>query len=81
MGAHRGRCFRAWRGTLRRKTRQGVVWEFPIRRKVPLALRSFLIGDDRQVRAGADSMQLAIMRYAEHRQKVSAPIRKAARGR
>jgi hypothetical protein len=64
MAAHTGRCFRAWRRTTARKYRQGVSWTFPIRQKVPLALRPFFSGPGRH--AGAMEMKNAIIRYAQH---------------
>ncbi len=80
MGAHRGRCFRAWRRTKARKQAQGIAWTFPIRQKVPLALRPFLTGDGRQKSAVAGAMTLAITRYAQHQAMIGAPRRGGARG-
>lgn len=77
---HTGRCFRAWRRTKARKARQGESWTFPIRRKVPLALRPFLTGDGRQKSAGTNAMTLAITRYAQHQAMVGTPRRGGARG-
>lgn len=68
MSAHTGRCFRAWKRTTARKFRQGVPWHFPIRQKVPLILRPFLLGPGRH--AGAGEMKNAIMRYAQHKAMV-----------
>ena len=78
MGAHRGRCFRAWRRTKARKQAQGTAWTFPIRQKVPLALRPFLTGPGKK--AGANAMTLAITRYAQHQAMIGAPRRGGARG-
>ena len=79
MSAHTGRCFRAWRQTKGRKARQGKPWDFPIRQRVPLALRPFLTGNVGQRNAGADAMKLAIMRYAQHQTMIGKHA--AARGR
>lgn len=82
MSAHTGRCFRAWRRTKARKTRQGQSWDRPIRQKVPLALRPFLasaVGSN-QKHAGGDAMASAILRYAEHQTMIGAPRRGGARG-
>lgn len=82
MSAHKGRCFRAWRGTVRRKRAQGLDWQYPIRQKVPLALRPFLAAESsRQLRAGANAMSLAITRYTEHQIRVGGAQKRAARGR
>jgi hypothetical protein len=72
MSAHTGRCFRAWRRTTLRKLKQGTRWEYPIRQKVPLALRPFMahIEGGRQVRANANVMKLAITKYAQHQAMV-----------
>ncbi len=78
MSAHSGRCFRQWRRTKQRKIRQGKSWVFPTREKVPMALRPFLVGNANQMRAGADAMRLAVIRYGEHQIAVG---RHAARGR
>jgi hypothetical protein len=83
MSGHSGRCFRAWRRTKARKTRQGQPWERPIRQKVPLALRPFLtmaLGGSNQRHAGADAMASAISRYAQHQTMIGAPRRGGARG-
>jgi hypothetical protein len=79
MAAHTGRCFRAWRGTVKRKATQGIVWTFPIRQKVPLALRAFAnltAGNQRHI--NRQGMQMAILNYATHQAKVG---RASARGR
>ena len=83
MGAHTGRCFRAWRRLKARRVRQGAPPPvFPIRQKVPLALRPFLTGDARQMRAGPNAMALAINRYAQHQTMVGKVNRVgSARGR
>lgn len=82
MGAHSGRCFRQWRRTKARKARQGKPWEFPIRQKVPLALRPFLNATSgSQVRAGQMQMQQAILRYAQHQSMVGGIQKHSARGR
>ena len=82
MRAHTGRCFRAWRRTKARKTRQGLPWDRPIRQKVPLALRPFLVGaaGSIQKHAGAEAMASAISRYAQHQMLIGAPRRGGARG-
>lgn len=64
MGAHTGRCFRATRRTRQRKIRQGEQWDYPIRRKAPLALRPFLTLTARGQRYAAPQLiQQAIGRY------------------
>lgn len=65
---HSGRCFRSFRRTKARKERQGAEpYEFPIRYKVPLAIRPFLANAAKnQCRAQHEQMGLAIARYAEH---------------
>lgn len=80
MSGHSGRCFRQWRRTKARKLAQGHNWDYPIRQKVPQALRPFLVGDQRQMRAGAEAMAVAVMRYAQH-QTTNRVQRGAARGR
>ena len=67
MSAHSGRCFRSWRRTAARKLKQGQPWDFPVRQKVPLALRPFLTAESgRQRHAGAAAMNLAVARHAQH---------------
>lgn len=67
MSAHTGRCFRAWRRLVARRAKHGIRLTIPVRQKVPLALRPFLNAvDNRQVRAGFDQMQLALVKYAQH---------------
>ena len=82
MSGHSGRCFRAWRKTRARKTRQGLPWDRPIRQKVPLALRPFLVGaaGSIQKHAGAEAMASAIFRYSQHQTMIGAPRRGVARG-
>lgn len=80
MGAHTGRCFRAWRRTKARKQAQGIEWTFPIRQKVPLALRPFLTGEGRQKSAGTNAMNLAITRYAEHQTMIGKQVEAMRRG-
>lgn len=80
MSGHSGRCFRAWRRTKARKTRQGQPWERPIRQKVPLALRPFLNAERSQKHAGPEAMASAILRYAQHQTMIGAPRRGGARG-
>ena len=82
MGAHSGRCFRAWRRTKVRKARQGLPWDYPIRQKVPQALRAFLAtGDARQQRVGAQGMANAIARYAQHQTLIGKVHKASPRGR
>ena len=71
---HSGRCFRAWRRLKARKPET----RFPIRQKVPHALRPFLTGPGKK--AGANAMTLAITRYAQHQAMIGAPRRGGARG-
>lgn len=79
--SHKGRCFRQMRRTKARYRRRGEEYNpFPIRQKVPLALRPFLIGDGRQKSAVKDAMNIAITRYAQHQAMVGAPRRGGARG-
>lgn len=80
--AHSGRCFRSYRRTKARKAEQGKVYEYPIRWKVPQAIKAFLTGDARQVRARHDQMGLAISRYAQHQALTGKgpPIRAAGHG-
>jgi hypothetical protein len=83
MSAHTGRCFRAWRRTKARKTRQGQPWDRPIRQKVPLALRPFLtaaLGSSNQKHAGAGAMASAIYRFAQHQTLIGAARRGGSRG-
>lgn len=78
---HSGRCFRQLRRTKARYRRRGSEYNpFPIRQKVPLALRPFLTGDVRQKSAVQAAMNLAITRYAEHQAMVGGPRRGGARG-
>ena len=83
MAAHTGRCFRAWRRLKARRVRQGAPPpEFPIRQKVPLALRPFLTGNANQMRATESAMKLALTRYADHQTMVGKVNRVgSARGR
>jgi hypothetical protein len=82
MSAHTGRCFRAWRRLKARRERQGAPPPvFPIRQKVPLALRPFLTGDGRQTRVDAQGMANAIARYAQHQTAVGKIQKASARGR
>jgi hypothetical protein len=82
MAAHTGRCFRALRRTKGRKARQGGSYDFPIRHKVPLAIRAFLVGDLRQRHAGADAMNIAMAGFAKHQMMVGGKVgQHAARGR
>ena len=80
MSAHTGRCFRAWRRTKARKQAQGLAWNFPIRQKVPLALRPFLTGEGRQKSASRNAMTLAISRYAEHQTMIGKQVETMRRG-
>ncbi len=81
MSGHSGRCFRQWRATRKRKLAQGLSWDFPVRQKVPLALRPFLTASGvNQRHAGADALALAISRYAQHNTMVGKPVRHQARG-
>jgi hypothetical protein len=80
MSAHTGRCFRAWRRTVARKSAQGQPWERPIRQKVPLALRPFLNAERSQRHAGPEAMASAILRYAQHQTMIGTPRRGGARG-
>lgn len=78
MGAHTGRCFRDTRRTRRRKLSQGKTWDYPIRRKAPLALRPFLALASRgQKYAAPQFIQQAIGRYTAF---VTALKKRAARG-
>lgn len=84
MGAHSGRCFRAWRRTKVRKARQGLPWDYPIRQKVPQAprARAFLAtGEARQQRVGAQGMANAIARYAQHQTLIGKVQKASSRGR
>jgi hypothetical protein len=65
LSAHRGRCFRAWRSTQRRKHKQGKPWVFPIRQKLPRELRPFFFGNANQVRVTPEAMYMTLSRYAQ----------------
>lgn len=78
--SHKGRCFRSARATRRRKEARGESYDYPVRWKVPAALRPFLTGNSNQLRARHDIFGAAIAAYAKHQQLTGqgAPIR--ARG-
>lgn len=66
--SHTGRCFRSARRTRVRKEAQGKTYDFPIRYKVPVALRPFLANAAKgQHRAQFDQMATAIVGYNKHR--------------
>ncbi len=81
--SHTGRCFRSMRRTKRRKEAQGGSYDFPIRWKVPAAIRPFLTGNSNQLRARHDQMGQAIAGYARHQQLtgIGAPVRAAGSAR
>lgn len=79
---HSGRCFRSFRRTQRRKESQGERYDFPVRWKVPVAIRPFLRGAKGQRRAQHDQFGLAIAGYAKHQQLTGKgpPVRAAGHG-
>lgn len=84
MGAHRGRCFRSIRRTVKRKYEQGEEYDpFPMRWKVPAAIAPFLQGVKGQSRARHDQMGEAIARYAQHHKLTGkgAPVRAVGQAR